>query len=183
MWTASCSTDVGSGRCRTSATRSRVVRLSPDLSSGVIEQGHHEWSLPGPVDCCQTRRQPRGDQREVRHRLSAHRRPVRGCHRHGVIGLDAQKLFVADRIVHQFLGTTRGGASRSDSAFAGFRFPAEVIVLAVRCYLRFDLSYRDVEELLTERGIEVDHFTVVRWVQRFTPLLVDAARRRALVRG
>jgi IS6 family transposase len=62
------------------------------------------------------------------------------------------------------------------SAFAGFCFPPDVIVLAVRWYLRFGLSYRDVEELLTERGIEVDHVTVYRWVQRFTPLLVDAAR-------
>src|SRR5947208_12144820 len=62
------------------------------------------------------------------------------------------------------------------SAFAGFRFPAEVIVVAVRWYLRFNLSYRDVEELLIERGVEVDHVTVYRWVQRFTPLLSDAAR-------
>jgi transposase-like protein len=44
-----------------------------------------------------------------------------------------------------------------------------VIVLAVRWYLRFGLSYRDVEELLAERGIEVDHVTVYRWVARFTP--------------
>jgi transposase-like protein len=51
-----------------------------------------------------------------------------------------------------------------------------VIVLAVRWYLRFGLSYRDVEELLTERGIHVDHVTVHRWVQRFSPLLVDSAR-------
>jgi transposase-like protein len=57
------------------------------------------------------------------------------------------------------------------SAFAGFRFPPEVIVVAVRWYLRFNLSYRDVEELLVERGIEVDHVTVYWWVQRFTPLL------------
>ena len=62
------------------------------------------------------------------------------------------------------------------SAFAGFCFPPEVIVLAVRWYLRFGLSYRDVEELLTERGVEVDHVTVYRWVQRFTPLLAEAAR-------
>ena len=55
------------------------------------------------------------------------------------------------------------------SAFAGFRFPAEVIVVAVRWYLRYGLSYRDVEELLAERGVEVDHVTVYRWVQRFTP--------------
>jgi transposase-like protein len=61
------------------------------------------------------------------------------------------------------------------SAFAGFRFPPEVIVLAVRWYLRFGL-YRDVEELLAERGIEVDHVTIHRWVRRFSPLLADAAR-------
>ena len=61
-------------------------------------------------------------------------------------------------------------------AFAGFCFPPDVIVLAVRWYLRFGLSYRDVEELLAERGIEVDHVTIYRWVQRFTLLLADAAR-------
>ena len=49
-------------------------------------------------------------------------------------------------------------------------------MLAVRLYLRYGLSYRDVEELLVERGIEVDHVTIHRWVQRFTPLLIDAAR-------
>lgn len=52
--------------------------------------------------------------------------------------------------------------SPSRSAFAGFRFPAEVIVVAVRWYLRYGLSYRDVEELPAERGIEVDHVTVYR---------------------
>ena len=62
------------------------------------------------------------------------------------------------------------------SAFTGFRFPPDVILLAVRWYLRFGLSYRDLEELLAERGIEVDHVTLHRWVHRFTPLLIDAAR-------
>jgi transposase-like protein len=62
------------------------------------------------------------------------------------------------------------------TAFAGFRFPPEVIVLAVRWYLRFGLSYRDLEELLAEREIQVDHVTLFWWVQRFTPLLVEAAR-------
>ena len=49
-------------------------------------------------------------------------------------------------------------------------------MLAVRWYLRYGLSFRDVEELLVERGIEVDHVTIHRWVQHFTPLLIDAAR-------
>jgi IS6 family transposase len=58
----------------------------------------------------------------------------------------------------------------------GFCFPSDVIVLAVRWYLHFALSYRDVEELRAERGVEVDHVTIYRWVQRFTPLLAEAAR-------
>jgi len=62
------------------------------------------------------------------------------------------------------------------SRFAGFRFPPEVILIAVRWYLRYGLSYRDREELLAERGIEVDQVTLFRWVQRFTPSLIDAAR-------
>jgi IS6 family transposase len=61
-------------------------------------------------------------------------------------------------------------------SFAGFRFPREVILLAVRWYLRYGLSYRDVEELLAERGVEVDHVTIYRWVQRLTPLVIEAAR-------
>jgi transposase-like protein len=65
---------------------------------------------------------------------------------------------------------------RVTSVFAGFRFPPEVISIAVRWYLRYGLSYRDVEELLAERGITVDHVTVYRWVQRFTPEFIEAAR-------
>ena len=67
-------------------------------------------------------------------------------------------------------------SSRSvSSAPAGYRFPREVIAVAVRWYLRYGLSYRDVEELLAERGIEVDHVTVYRWVQTFTPEFIDPA--------
>jgi transposase-like protein len=53
---------------------------------------------------------------------------------------------------------------------------ATVVVLAARWYFRSGLSYRDVEELLAERGIEVVHVTIYRWVQRFTLLVIDAAR-------
>ena len=91
-----------------------------------------------------------------------------------------ESVALADRKIKASL-TGEAGSSvaflvASPVGFAGFRFPAEVIVVAVRWYLRFGLSYRDVEELLLERGIDVDHVTVYRWVQRFTPLLADAAR-------
>ena len=54
----------------------------------------------------------------------------------------------------------RPPAPRTAAASAGFRFPPEVMMLAVRWYLPFGLSYRDMEELPAERGIEVDHVTV-----------------------
>ncbi len=77
-----------------------------------------------------------------------------------------------------------GPTCSSASAFAGFRFPREVISIAVRWYLRYGLSYRDdVEEFLAERGVDVDHVTIYRWVQRFTPEFVEAARPRRHIPG
>jgi hypothetical protein len=48
---------------------------------------------------------------------------------------------------------------------SGHRIPSEVIAVAVRWYLPYDLSYRDVEQLLAERGVDVGHVKVCRWVQ------------------
>jgi|SRR5215467_15934908 transposase-like protein len=56
-------------------------------------------------------------------------------------------------------------------------FEPELIVCAVRWYLRFSLSYRDVEELLIERGLRADHTTVWRWVQRYAPEMNKRCRR------
>jgi IS6 family transposase len=58
------------------------------------------------------------------------------------------------------------------------QFEPEMILLAVGWYLRFSLSYRDVEELLAERGLHADHVTVWRWVQRYTPELERRLRSR-----
>jgi transposase, IS6 family len=62
-------------------------------------------------------------------------------------------------------------------AFRGFRFPAEVILWAVRWYLQFPVSYRDLERMLADRGVKVDHTTMYRWVQRFAPELEKRMRR------
>ena len=62
-------------------------------------------------------------------------------------------------------------------AFRGFRFPAEVILWAVRWYLQFPISYRDLEAMLADRGVAVDHTTMYRWVQRFAPELEKRMRR------
>jgi transposase-like protein len=67
--------------------------------------------------------------------------------------------------------------TRSASAFSGYRFPDEVIALAVRWYLRFRLSYADVAEWLAERGITVDPSTIYDWVHAFTPRFIEAACR------
>ena len=62
-------------------------------------------------------------------------------------------------------------------AFRGFRFPAEGILWAVRWYLQFPVSYRDLERRLADRGVAVDHTTMYRWVQRFAPELERRVRR------
>jgi transposase-like protein len=58
------------------------------------------------------------------------------------------------------------------------QFEPEVILMAVGWYLRFSLSYRDVEELLAERGVHADHVTVWRWVQRYAPEMERRLRWR-----
>ena len=69
------------------------------------------------------------------------------------------------------------------SPYHGHRFPREVIAHAVRLYLRFALSFRDVEELLAERGIRVSYETVRRWVAKFGTRYADDLRRREMHRG
>ena len=59
-------------------------------------------------------------------------------------------------------------------AFHGLRFPAEVILWAVRWYLQFPISYRDLERMLADRGVEVDHTTMYRWVPALRPRAREA---------
>src|SRR6266481_2707501 len=69
-----------------------------------------------------------------------------------------------------------------DSSVCGLfkwrQFEPEVILLAVGWYLRFSLSYRDVEELLAERGLHADHVTIWRWVQSYAPEMERRLRSR-----
>ncbi len=53
--------------------------------------------------------------------------------------------------------------------FAWRHFEAEILVLCVRWYLRYALSSRDLEEIMAQRGLSVDHTTIYRWVQRYAP--------------
>jgi transposase-like protein len=61
--------------------------------------------------------------------------------------------------------------------FRGRHFRAEIIVLCVRWYLRYPLRYRDLEEMMAERGLEVDHSTIARWVLHYSPILSRRIRR------
>lgn len=56
-----------------------------------------------------------------------------------------------------------------DELFKGRHFDREIIIVRVRWYLRFKLSYRDLVEMMAERGITVSHSTILRWVQRYVP--------------
>ena len=62
--------------------------------------------------------------------------------------------------------------------YAGYRFPPVIIQQAVWLYARFTLSFRDVEDLLAERGIMVSYETVRRWVKHFGPMIAADLRRR-----
>ena len=62
--------------------------------------------------------------------------------------------------------------------YSGYRFPAEIIQQAIWLYLRFSLSFRDVEDLLAERGIIVSYETVRRWVNHFGPKIAADLRQR-----
>lgn len=63
-------------------------------------------------------------------------------------------------------------------SFKGAQFPKEVILFAVFFYVRYTVSYRDLEEILAERGVQVDHATLNRWVAKYSPLIAANARRR-----
>jgi len=82
----------------------------------------------------------------------------------------------AGRQIYQCGACGRRQTDRSTSAFCGYRFPDDIIALAVRWYLRFRLPYAAIAELLVEQGVHVDPSSVYEWVQQFTPLYKDAAR-------
>ncbi len=65
---------------------------------------------------------------------------------------------------------------QSQNPFTWRHFQADIIVLCVRWYLRYSLSYRDLEEIMLERGLHVDHTTIYRWVQRYAPELENRSR-------
>ena len=65
-------------------------------------------------------------------------------------------------------------------SYSGYRFPRDIIQRAVWMYLRFTLSFRDVEEHLAERGITVSHETIRRWVLAFGPTIARRLRARRL---
>ena len=72
----------------------------------------------------------------------------------------------------------RSFTEATTSAFSGYRWPANVILTAVRWYLAYPLSSRQVRELLAERGIDVSDRTVLDWAQVFGPQLAAEVRRR-----
>jgi transposase, IS6 family len=70
----------------------------------------------------------------------------------------------------------QAGAVKQGGSFKGRQFTAEVILWAVRWYLMFPISYRDLELMLADRGVEVDHTTIFRWIQAYAPELEKRIR-------
>jgi transposase-like protein len=57
-------------------------------------------------------------------------------------------------------------------SFSGRHFPKDIILMSIRWYLSYSLSYREIEELLQERNIKIDHATLQRWVVKYSPQLL-----------
>jgi len=62
-------------------------------------------------------------------------------------------------------------SNQSENPFKWRHFQSDIILLCVRWYLRYSLSYRDLEEIMLERGLHIDHSTIYRWVQHYAPEL------------
>ena len=63
-------------------------------------------------------------------------------------------------------------------SFKGMRFPIDVILVCIRWYAAYPLSYRHIEEMMEERGVSVDHSTINRWAIRFLPLIEKLSREQ-----
>lgn len=61
-------------------------------------------------------------------------------------------------------------------SFKGAHYPRDVILFTVFFYVRYPVSYRDLEEIMAERGVVVDHATLNRWVVKYAPLIADEFR-------
>jgi putative transposase len=68
-------------------------------------------------------------------------------------------------------------------SFSGAQFPKEIILFAVYFYVRYGISYRDLEEIMEERGVNLDHATLNRWVIKYSPLIASVAKKPSPPRG
>ena len=73
-------------------------------------------------------------------------------------------------------GMRSGRESRAVSDFKGRHFEGEIVLWAVRWYCRYGVSYRDLEQMMGERGVSVDHSTIFRWVQKYAPAIEKRLR-------
>jgi hypothetical protein len=84
-----------------------------------------------------------------------------------------QKIFSKDRVNKKEIKSS----NMLSNSFKWKHFVGEIILLNVRWYLRYPLSYRNLKEMMIERGIQVDHSTIMRWVHQYSPEIEKKVRR------
>ncbi len=99
--------------------------------------------------------------------------PLVDCPHTGVV-----KFVASGRVNESRVRYLRHDNKQHDPILQGFRFPQEIIAHAIWLYFRFNLSYRDVEELLAERGVVVTYETVRQWCRKFGQIYANQLRRR-----
>jgi len=79
-----------------------------------------------------------------------------------------------------YSGTSKAAEVKVMVSFKGAQFPRDVILHAVFFYVRYAVSYRDLEEILAERGVQIDHATLNRWVVTYASTLAKATQKRKM---
>src|SRR5580658_6069388 len=96
---------------------------------------------------------------------------------HARFGSGANREMPSDRVVFRDRGLTMGRRRSVEELFAGRHFDREVIILCVRWYLGYELSFRDLVEMMAERELDLAHTTILRWVRRFAPEFIKRWNR------
>ena len=73
------------------------------------------------------------------------------------------------KLIKRIINGMYGNSSDSATLFKGRHFDSSIIILCARCYITYKLSYRDLRDMMAERGIDLAHTTTLRWVQRYVP--------------
>lgn len=80
-------------------------------------------------------------------------------------------------VLYSYHKLENGGKRRSQNIFKWKHFESEIIILCIRWYLKYPLSYRMLVDMMEERGLNITHTTIMRWVHQYSPIIDERVRK------